>query len=280
MVSLLSIRNRLSAVDNIKQITTCMEMVASARLRKAQDRAKQGQFYIAKMRELLERLERNSTDFKHPLFERRRCKKKGLVVVTSDKGLCGAYNNRIYTTADRFLKNDSSESIELILIGQKGVGHYRNKQWRVRSSLTGWSGKITQPQINQINEALIEGFLSGDLDEIWLVYTKFHTLMDREVVVEPFLPIGKPPANSEEKSINYLFEPNLEAIYTHLLQRYCMIKIGSMLHEAHASELVARIFAMKAAAQNAQDMSAALTLERNKVRQAGITREILETTPL
>ncbi len=315
MVALNNIRSRLKAVDNIKKITTSMEMVASARLRKAQDRARKAQFYVAKLRGILERLEESSLDYKHPLFEKRVGKKIvtihepaeslrkdqfakmgvdshhkeainqkdrvpeqllkiGVVIAASDRGLCGAYNTRVFAAADAFLK----PGMELILVGRKAVQYYQRQQWKIRRQWTGWSGKTNFLQVKEFTDHLLQNFLQEELDEIWLVYTQFHNLMRREVVVEKFLPIGKPDAHKNPKPVNYILEPDLDEIYEQILTRYCATQIETMLDQAHASELAARIFAMKAASKNAEEMHENLTLERNKVRQSNITRELLEIT--
>lgn len=278
MVALNNLRSRLRAVENIKKITTSMEMVASARLRKAQIKAKKAQYYIAKTREVLERLERSSSDYQHPLFQKKVVNKMGVVIVSSDRGLCGAYNTRVFSEADQFLQKHPHENIELILLGRKASFYYRKKKWRIRSEKVGWSGKMTFPEIKEFSNQLIDFFLSGELDAIWLVYTQFHNLMDRKIACERFLPLGIDRHEIEKKSLlNYIFEPNLDEVYLHILFRYCMNKIETVLDQSYASELAARIFAMKAAANNAAEMEETLTLERNKVRQAQITREILET---
>jgi F-type H+-transporting ATPase subunit gamma len=276
MSSLSHIRSRLSAVTNIKQITTSMEMVASARFRKAQDKAKQAHFYISKMQEILERISDASQEFKHPLFIERPVKKISLVVVTSDRGLCGSYNANILTMSDSFLKEQETGRASLILLGKKGIQHYQRKQWKIDLALPGWSGKISLEQIRELSEQLVLNFLSKKTDAVWIVYTKFIALMNREVTLEKFLPIGKPEA--KQKALNYLFEPQPEELFEHLLPRYCLTKIETVLNEAYASELAARIFSMKAAAKNAEEMIEHLTLERNKMRQTSITRELLETT--
>lgn len=276
MSSLSNIRHQLRAVSNIKQITTSMEMVASARFRRAQTKAKQAKFYISKMQLILEKLSSASPDFSHPLFAHKKVKKIGVVIASSDRGLCGAYNTNIFSKAERLLKDQQTENVELTLLGKKAVQYFAHKPWKVTSQLINWSGKITLNQITELSNQLVKRFVSNELDLIWLVYTKFHTLMHREVVIEKFLPVGVP---KEEKkgALNYIIEPNIEEIYEQILPRYCMTKIESMLSEAYASELVARIFAMKSAAKNAEEMMADLSLELNKVRQTKITREMLET---
>ena len=274
MVALNNIRSRLKAVDNIKKITTSMEMVASARLRKAQERARKAQFYVAKLRGILERLEDSSTDYKHPLFEKRIGKKIGVVIVGSDRGLCGAYNTRVFDAADAFLK----PGMELILVGRKAVQNYQRQPWKIRRQWNGWSGKAHFSQVREFTDHLLQDFLKKELDEIWLVYTQFHNLMRRDVVVEKFLPLGKPDAQKTSTPLNYILEPDLDEIYEQIVVRYCATQIETMLDQSHASELAARIFAMKAASKNAEEMHESLTLERNKVRQSNITRELLEIT--
>jgi F-type H+-transporting ATPase subunit gamma len=274
MVALNNIRNRLKSVGNIKQIATSMEMVSSARLRKAQERAKKAQFYVAKMRAILENLENSTTDYKHPLFEKRKVKKTGLVIVTSDRGLCGSYNTRVFAAAEKWLTQD----VELILIGCKAAQYYANQPWKIRSQREGWSGKASYSQIRTFTDDLLADFLKGDLDAIYLIYTQFHHLMDRPVVVEQFLPIGKFTPHQKPSSKNYIFEPDLDEIYEQILERYCITQIETMLDQAFASELAARIFAMKSASNNAEEMLETLTRELHKARQSNITRELLEIT--
>jgi F-type H+-transporting ATPase subunit gamma len=277
MGALNQIRSRLKAVGNIKQITTSMEMVASARLRKAQERAKKAQFYVAALREILIRLAHASTDYKHPLFAKRTSRKTALVVVSSDRGLCGAYNTRVIAAAETVLR----PGMELILVGQRAIRYFQQKSWLpIRREWKGWSGKTTYPQIQAFTTSLLHDFLQGDLDEVWLVYTKFHNLTHRVVTIHPFLPIGKPDTSHEPPPLNYIFEPDLTTLYAEILSRYCVTQIETMLDQAYAAELAARIFAMKAASQNAEEMLENLTLERNKVRQSSITRELLEMTSL
>lgn len=278
MVSLRDIRNRIRSVQNVKQITSTMEMIASAALRKAQIKAKQSKPYITEMRQILEKVSVASTDVRHPLFQKRTVKKRGVVIVTSDRGLCGSYNANIFLKADEFLKTFRREDVELFLLGRKGLNHYRRRPWRIQHSLVDWSGKISLQQIKELTFLLEQSFLSEAVDEIWLIYTKFHSVADREVVIEKFLPIERPQGEEKDTSANYIFEPNIEEIFKELLPRYCVTRIQTMLYEAYASELAARALSMRAAAKNAEEMVESLTLERNKVRQAGITREMLEIT--
>jgi F-type H+-transporting ATPase subunit gamma len=275
MVTLREIRRRLRSVENIKQITKTMEMVAAARLRKAQAKAEQARPYAEGIKGILENL--SDSSLTHPLFEQREVKKTGLVVVSGDRGLCGAYNSHIFSAADKFLKERPKDSVELILLGSKAVDYYQNKKWPIRYSFTHWGGKITLSQIKSLAEQLEVWFLEEELDEIWLIYTHYISLLSRTVIVEKFLNISEP--KHEKKSdllLDYIFEPTPEEIYAEILPHYCLTKIQNALAEAYASELAARFIAMGAATKNAEEMIVDLTMVRNKVRQAGITKEMLE----
>ncbi len=278
MSSLRNIRNRIRSVENIKQITRTMEMVASARLLKAQMKAKQSLPYMAKLREILQIVaSAPDIDALSPFFEQREIKKTGLVIIGADKGLCGAYNSNLIQAADRFLHQYASSDIELILVGHKMVQHYRWQKWVIGSTLAPWSGKLTSPMLNAFTHLLVDEFLTGDLDIIYLVYTQYHGILNREVIIEKFLPIEK-ETTTEKKALGYLFEPSPDEIYEDLLPRYCKTKLQAAFHQAYASELAARILSMKTASQNAEEMIDHLTLTRNKLRQEGITREMLEIT--
>lgn len=277
MATLRDIRKRIRSVENIKQITRAMEMVAAARLRRAQAKAEQAQPYAAKMRQILENLATASGEFTHPSYQQREVKKTGLVVIAADRGLCGSYNTNIFQVTDRFLKQTGQDKVELILVGRKAVEYYRRRKWTIRQRVPEWGGKISYAQIKSLTNQLVQWFLSGELDEIWLAYTHFISIPSRKVVLEKFLNIEKP--KSEQKVItDYIFEPDPTEIYAEILPRYCVTKIQTVLAEAFASELAARMISMGAATKNAEEMIENLTLVRNKVRQAAITKEMLEIT--
>ncbi len=273
MTNLRDIKSRLRSVENIKKITDAMERVAAARLRRAQAHAEESRPYISKMKEILEKLA--STEYSHPLFEERsEIKKTGLIVVAADRGLSGSYNSNVMHAADRFLKNYRPDNIELILFGKKGIEHFARKQWPVAHQFKEWGGTITFHEVQVLTDQLVNKFLDGTYDEIWLIYTHYITVMNRKVMAEKFLNIGKP--EGEKKQLNYIFEPNPVEIYSKILPRYCVTRLQTALHEAYASELAARIVAMQTASKNSKNMIEDLTLLRNKVRQESITREIIE----
>jgi F-type H+-transporting ATPase subunit gamma len=274
MNTLRDIRRRLKSVENIKKITDAMGRVAAARLHRAQTKAEQSIPYISKMKEILENLALG--DFTHPLLEQREVKKTGLVVISADRGLSGAYNTNILSTADNFLKKYSKDQIELILLGRKAIDYYRRRSWKVRYQKIGWGEKTTFHEIKNLTSQLVSGFLAGELDEIWLIYTHYISVMNRKVIVEKFLNIGKPHPEKKTGFLNYIFEPSAAEIFAEILPRYSVTRIQTALYEAYASELAARILAMRMASKNSEEMIDRLTLVRNKVRQSGITKEMIE----
>lgn len=276
MTNLRDIRNRLRSVENIKKITNAMERIAGARLRRAQTRAEQSHPYITKLKEILENLA--STNYSHPLFEQREVKKTGFIVISADRGLSGSYNQNILSSADHFLKKYTPDNIELILLGRKAIEHYRGSKWTTHHQLREWGGKITLDEIKQLTDQLVDWFLSGRFDEIWLSYTHYITVMRREVIIEKFLNIGTIQSDKKPSYANYIFEPGPEEVIAEILPRYCFTRLQTALYEAYASELAARVVAMQMASKNSENMIEDLTLIRNKVRQEGITREIIEVS--
>ncbi|MCI0531067.1 MAG: ATP synthase F1 subunit gamma [candidate division Zixibacteria bacterium] len=278
MATLRELRSRIRSVENTKQITKAMEMVAAARLRRAQTQAEQAVPYALKMKQILENLAGVSAHFAHPLYQQREVKKLGLVVVTADRGLCGSFNTNLLTAADRFLKNYQPEQVELILIGKKGNDYYRRRKRKTLHRIPEWGGKITFAEIKSLTSQLMDWFLQGELDEIWLIYTHFISLVSRKVMTEKFLNIERPKAEARQVSSDYIFEPDPEEIYFQILPRWCVTKMQTVLAESYASELAARMLAMGAATKNAKEMIENLTLVRNKARQSQITKEMLEIT--
>lgn len=280
MNSLRDIRQRLRSVENIKKITDTMERVAAARLRHAQIQAEQSRPYITKLRHILEKVA--ATDVSHPFFEQREVKKIAVVIVSSERGLSGSYNTNIFSAADSFLKNYSHDQVELILLGRKAADYYNNKHWPVRLQINQLVEKRVLDDIKELSDHLVHWYVTGDFDEIWLVYTHYITVMRRQVRVEKFLNIGKQllhnPLDKEEEKIalNYIFEPSPEEILNEILPRYCFTRIETAIYEAYASELGARIVAMQTASKNSKEMITELTLIKNKTRQRDITREMIE----
>lgn len=276
MATLRDIRRKIQSVGNIRKITKAMEMVAASRLRKAQAKAESSRPYSLKLKEVLDHLISSSDEMQHPLISPREVKKIGLVIIAGDRGLCGGYNQNVFTAAEKFLRKYRPDQVELILVGRKPVDHFERLKWTCSSKLEEWGGKITYAQIEEFAKTLINFYLTGQLDEIWIIYTHYINSGSREVRVDKFLNIDI--TVSSHQNNNYLLEPDASAILAEILPRYCITKIQSVLYDAYASELAARIFSMRAATKNAEEMIEKLTLIRNKVRQSGITKELIEIT--
>jgi F-type H+-transporting ATPase subunit gamma len=257
------------------QLTRAMELVSAVKLRKAQTRLVSSRPYASKMQVILENLSSASTALTHPLFEKREVKQKCLVIITSDRGLCGSYNVNVFRKAEEFLSQETKDKIKLVLIGKKGFYHYRRKPWEIRSKFIDLGGKLELARTKEITSSLVNLFLSREVDEIFLLYTKFLTVTSYRVALEKFLNIERP---EEEKKgyIEYIFEPSAEMLFDDLLPRYCLTRVQIALSEAFASEQGSRMIAMGAATQNAEEMIDQLTLLRNKARQASITKEMVE----
>lgn len=274
MSSLRDLRRKLHSVESTKKITDAMERIAAVQLRRVQAKVAQTSPYISKIAQVLEKLD--ATDSVNPLFEQRIVKKTGLVIVSADKGLAGSYNSNILLAADNFLKKYHDNAIELVLIGNKAIDHYQRKNWKIRQQILARGEKITFLEVKTLSEQLIRLFVTKELDEIWLIYTHHISMLRRRVVVEKFLNIEKPRASKKKEYVNAILEPNAEKIFSEILPRYCTSRIQMALNEAHTSELAARIVAMQAASKNSEEMIKRLTLVKNKVRQADITREMIE----
>ena len=276
MESLKVLRRRIRSVTNTKQITKAMQMVAAARLRKAQARLETSRPYASKMQEILENLSAVSGFVENPLFKKREVKKTLLILITSDRGLCGSYNSNLINFTNSMLSQYSPQGVELGLIGRKGFDFYKRRSWPVRFNYLQAGGNIPFVQIKELTHRTVESFLAGEVDEVFLIYTKFLNLTVRKLACEKFLNIEKPPEKKEPQVFNYIFEPTPAEIFNSLLPRYCITKIQMAILESGTSEQSARMLAMQQATKNAEEMIEHLTLVRNKARQASITKEILE----
>ncbi len=279
MSTLRDLRRRIRSVQGTQQITKAMEMVAAARLRRAQSKVESSRPYASKMQAMLDNLTQASASLTHPLFEKREVKKAGLVVVTSDRGLCGSYNNNVIHKADEFLKSYERGEIALIMIGRKAYRHYLRREWEIRQTYLGLGGDVDLTQVKNITNDLVNLFLSGEVDEIHFVYTKFLSAVNYKVTIEKFLNIESQVKDEvREGFVDYIFEPDPQRIFASLLPNYCLTRVQMALAESLASEHGSRMISMSAATKNAEEMMEHLTLVMNKLRQASITKEMLEIT--
>ena len=279
MSTLRDLRRRIRSVQGTQQITKAMEMVAAAKLRKAQSKVESSRPYASKIQAMLDNLTQATTSLAHPLFEKREVKKVGLVVVTSDRGLCGSYNNNVIHEADKFLKGYQKDKIVLTIIGRKGYIYYLKGPWEIRSKYIGLAGNLILPDVKNITNDLVNLFLSGEVDEIYFSFTRFLSATTHKVTTEKFLNIES-QIRAEDKGslVDYIFEPDPQKIFSSLLPNYCMTRVQMALAESFASEHSSRMISMGVATKNAEEMIDHLTLVMNKLRQASITKEMLEIT--
>jgi len=279
MATLRDLRRRIKSVQGTQQITKAMEMVAAAKLRKAQSRAESSRPYASKMQAILGNLTRAAASLTHPLFEKREVNKVGLVIVTSDRGLCGSYNNNVLHEADKFIRCYTLGQVLVIPVGRKAYSYYSRQPCGTAFHYVGHGGDLDLNLVKDITHHLVNLFLSGEVDEIYFVYTKFLSAVSYRVTTEKFLNIeSQVEEESKEGLVDYIFEPDPDKIFASLLPNYCMTRVQMALAESFASEHGSRMIAMGGATKNAEEMIDHLTLVMNKARQATITKEMLEIT--
>ena len=281
MATLREVKNRIRTVVSTQRITNAMEMVAAAKLRRAQQRIEEVRPYAAKMDEMLSHLAGGSTgEIVHPYFEQREIKKRTLVVISSDRGFCGSFNSNIIRLASQWIKKQQGQELELVMIGKKGNDFFKSRPTAIERYWGDWGGTLDYERARDIVSFLNNRFVSGETDHISLLYTQFVSTSKYKLALEDYLPIP-PPEVSEDgdnhaASGGYIFEPDAEQIYSALMPGYATTKMVTALADSFASEHGSRMIAMNAATTNAGDMIQGLTLEYNKARQAQITKELLE----
>ncbi len=270
----------------MRQITKAMKMVSAARLRRAQERVTAARPYTNKMMQILGNAARRAPEYSDPLLSghHRETETESilLVVVTADKGLCGGFNTNLTKAAQDFLRKNDHNRVELVMIGRKGFDFFRRRAAAIRRehlNITG-SGKVKNEDVIKITGQLIADFMSEDkpVDTIYLLYNEFKSALSQRPVVERLLPIGRIDDGATEpaESGDYLYEQPPSEIYGQLLPKLVENQIYHALLESVASELGARMTAMESASKNATEVIDRLTLNMNRVRQAAITREIIE----
>jgi F-type H+-transporting ATPase subunit gamma len=276
MPALIDIRRRIRSVKNTQQITKAMKMVSAAKLRRAQEAMFAARPYARKMMEVLNSLASRAQPELHPLLQEHGDKRVLLIVVTSDKGLCGGFNSNILRTAVRFLEERGDKELQLEPIGRKGRDFFKRRRWKIRSEHVGLFQGLKFGAAKAIAQDLIKAYTSQELDQVFLLYNEFKSVIQQRIVVERLLPIEKLALDPKEPALDYIYEPKPEQIFAEMLPRHVEIQVFRALLESAAAEHGARMSAMDAASNNASDMIDRLTLYMNKVRQAAITKEIIE----
>lgn len=287
MPNLLDIRRRIKSVKNTQQITKAMKMVSAAKLRRAQDRVVTARPFANKMGEVLGELaKRTDEDFHHPLLDIRGDERYLLVLITADKGLCGAFNTNLTKAAQAFMRENSDKKIEIMAIGRKGRDFFRNRRAMIAGEFIGLTGKgrVELTEALEVAQSIIKTYTEDEeIDKVFIIYNEFKSVLSQRVVLEQLLPVSRAKQEeTEAKSqqpvtlIDYIYEQPPEEIFSKLLPRLIETQIFRALLESIASEQGARMTAMDSASKNASELIDSLTLNMNRIRQAAITNEIIE----
>lgn len=273
------IRNKIKSVENTRKITKAMEMVAASKMRKAQERMRQSRPYGEKIRRVAAHLSHAITEYKHPfLINRDGAKKVGLIVVTSDKGLCGGLNSNVLRAVLHKMKewSDSGIGVQATAIGNKGLGFLQRAGVEVVSQVVGLGDTPHLEKLIGPVKVQLDAFNEGKIDRLYIAYTRFVNTMKQEPVVEQLLPLSDDTVGTESTRWDYVYEPDAKSVIDELLVRYVEALIYQSVAENMASEQSARMVAMKAASDNAKTVIGELKLVYNKTRQAAITKELSE----
>ncbi len=280
MPSTIDIRRRIRSVKNTQQITKAMKMVAAAKLRRAQERMLAARPYSAALRQVLASISTRVDTTKHPLLaEREQESKVLLLVVTADRGLCGAFNTNVLRAAQNAIAEKPWQEVHLLPIGRKALDFFKRRPLPIRRQATQVYQALSLDTAREIAKALIDDFVSGEFDAVYVLYNEFKSIIAQRVTLERLLPLPREASGatgSQPAEIEYLFEPSPERILDELLPKHIEFQLYRVLLESAAAEQGARMTAMESATKNASDMIGSLTLTYNRIRQASITKEIIE----
>lgn len=273
------IKRRIKSITNTRQITKAMEMVAAAKLRRAQERAEAARPYAQKIREVISSIASGTSGVKHPMLESRPIKKTGYIVITSDRGLAGGYNANVIRTVIQEINNKhkSADEYAIFVVGRKGRDFFLKRNYPIIEEVTGLPENITFADIKQIASKAVQLYAEEKIDELYLCYNEFQSAISQIPRVSRLLPLASVEQEQEAQAkTNYEYEPSADQVLAVLLPKYAETLVYSAVLDAKASEEGARMTAMGNATENASDMIDRLTLSFNRARQAAITQEISE----
>jgi F-type H+-transporting ATPase subunit gamma len=276
MPSLLDIRRRIRSVKNTQQLTKAMKTVSAAKLRRAQERVLSARPYANQLRHVLADLAGRIENISHPLLEVRPERRILLLVVTADRGLCGGFNSNLTRSAQNFLRQHAEEDLRLYAVGRKGRDFFRRRKANIVGEYVNFFSKLDVAHARDISQQLTGMYSNAEVDAVYITYNEFKSAIQQRIVVEKLLPLGGADLGGTASRGDYIFEQSPQEILNRLLPRYVEIEIYRALLESAAAEHGARMAAMDTASRNAGDMIDSLTLNMNRVRQAAITREIIE----
>lgn len=280
MATLRDIQRRIRSVQSTQKITRAMKLVAAAKLRRAQERILAARPYAAKMGELLGNLvsaASGSDGAQHPLLEQREGPRRQVVIITADKGLAGAFNSNVIRRALDFVRQSNTAEVTLVVVGRKARDFYRRRQWTIKRDMIGFWDRLAYSHATELADYFMQQYLDGEVDEVYLVYNEFRSVVVQRPVREQLLPIPrKAESEADATTVDYLYEPDPKAILDELLPRHVRTQVFRALMESLAGEYGARMTAMEAATKNAKEMIDVLTIQFNKARQEKITKELLD----
>jgi len=285
MPNLLDIRRRIKSVKNTQQITKAMKMVSAAKLKRAQDRVVTARPFANKMMEVLGELaKRTDEDFHHPLLDLRADERYVVVLITADKGLCGAFNTNLTKAVQSFIKEHPGKAIEIFAVGRKGRDFFRNRHAVMAGEFIGLTGKgrVDLSEALEVARSIMKLYTEDEgIDKVYLIYNEFKSVLQQRVVLEQLLPVSR--AREEEADpkaavslVDYVYEQPPAEMFGQLLPRLVETQVFRAMLESVASEQGARMTAMDSASKNASELIDSLTLNMNRIRQAAITNEIIE----
>ena len=279
MASGKEIRNKIKSVESTRKITKAMEMVAASKMRKAQDRMRAARPYSEKIIRVAGNLSNALTEYGHPFLEKReKIKNIGLIVVTSDKGLCGGLNTNVLRMALGYMKewDAQGQQLKVTAVGTKGLGFMLRAGADVISQVTGLGDSPHLDTLIGAAKVQIDAYMAGEIDRLYIAYTRFVNTMKQEPVLEQLLPLTGDLVGGGKNCWDYIYEPDTKAVINQLLLRYVEATLYHAVTENIASEQSARMVAMKSASDNAKNVIGELRLAYNKARQAAITTELTE----
>ncbi len=282
MPSLQSLRRKIASVKNTQKITKAMKMVAAAKLKRAQDRILSSRPYAHQLRDVVRHLAERASPVSHPLLRKREGPKTELLVITSDRGLCGAFNANILRQATEFLKGhaEQGEQVAVSVAGRKGCDFFRRRTWTIRQEWPGIFDRLSFEHALDMGQDIIQHYNEDTFDQLYVVYNEFKSVMQQRVVVEKLLPIESLDEEAGETSPKavgaYLFEPDEHELLETLLPKHFQVQAFRVLLESAAAEQAARMTAMDGATRNAGELIQKVTLFYNKTRQAAITKELMD----
>jgi len=279
MPSLLDIRRRIRSVKNTQQLTKAMKTVSAAKLRRAQERVFSARPYAEQLKRVLGNLTARLENISHPLLDVRPEERILYIVVTADRGLCGAFNTNVLRAAERFLAEHRQQEVRIVAIGRKGRDYFRRRSAQIVNEHVGIFARLEYSNARAIASEVIAAYSEERTDAVFLIYNEFKSVLSQRIVVNQLLPLPEfrpSPDASPATMVDYIYEEPPAEIYSRLLPRYVEIQIYSALLESAAAEHAARMTAMDSATNNAGDMIDSLTLTMNRIRQAAITKEIIE----